>query len=112
MPTGVQRFHHSGHTHFITFSCRHRRSNFSDATTRSIFEAARERIRRDYLLCIYGYVVMPDHVHLLLTAPRRQTLADCARSSMTPLKQKRLEWATRQGAGAKAQFSSVAFWHG
>ena len=29
----------------------------------------------EYLLFIYGYVVMPDHVHLLLSEPKRETLA-------------------------------------
>ena len=75
MPTRLHRFHHSGQTHFITFSCWHRRLHFPDATSRTVFETALERIRRDYLLCVYGYVVMPDHVHLLLSEPRRETLA-------------------------------------
>lgn len=54
--------------------------NFPDAATRSVFETALERIRRDYQLCVYGYVVMPDHVHLLLSEPRRQTLAVAIKS--------------------------------
>jgi putative transposase len=27
-------------------------------------------------LCVYGYVVMPEHVHLLVNEPRRGTLAE------------------------------------
>ena len=27
-------------------------------------------------MCVYGYVVMPEHVHLLVSEPERQTLAD------------------------------------
>lgn len=75
MPTRLQRFHHSGQTHFITFACWHRRSNFADPVNRPAFEIALERIRCEYLLCIYGYVVMPDHVHLLLSEPESATLA-------------------------------------
>ncbi len=80
MPTRLKRFHHSGQTHFITFACWHRRPNFADPTTRPAFESALERIRRDYVLCVYGYVVMPDHVHLLLSEPRRATLAVAVKS--------------------------------
>jgi putative transposase len=36
---------------------------------------ALERVRRDYGHCVYGYVVMPEHVHLLLNEPERGTLA-------------------------------------
>lgn len=80
MPSRLQRFHHSGQTHFITFSCWHRRPNFADAATRPVFEAALERIRRAFLLRVYGYVVMPDHVHLLLSEPRRETFAVAIKS--------------------------------
>ncbi len=32
------------------------------------------------MLCVYGYVVMPEHVHLLLNEPQRGTLADALKS--------------------------------
>jgi putative transposase len=35
-----------------------------------------ERVRRSYRLYVYGYVVMPEHVHLLLSEPHRDTPAD------------------------------------
>ena len=33
-------------------------------------------MRRRFALCVYGYVVMPDHVHLLLSEPQHGLLAD------------------------------------
>src|SRR4051812_3962740 len=45
-----------------------------------IFEEALERVRRTYHLCIYGYVVMPEHVHLLVSEPQRGTLAEALKS--------------------------------
>ena len=45
-----------------------------------IFERALERVRKSFALRVYGYVVMPDHVHLLLSEPRRGTLADALKS--------------------------------
>jgi len=35
-----------------------------------------EAVRRRFALCIYGYVVMPEHVHLLLSEPDHGRLAD------------------------------------
>src|SRR5713101_7838110 len=35
--------------------------------SRRIFESALEQVRRSHRLYIYGYVVMPEHVHLLLS---------------------------------------------
>ena len=34
-----------------------------------IFELALERVRLRFNLCVYGYVVMPEHVHLLIGEP-------------------------------------------
>jgi putative transposase len=50
------------------------------AAPKEIFERALERVRRVYGLCVYGYVVMPEHVHLLLSEPEKATLADALKS--------------------------------
>jgi putative transposase len=80
MPWSLKRFHESGQTHFVTFSCYHRRPFFVTETSKNTFETALERIRVAYQLCVYGYVVMPEHVHLLLSEPERATLADALKS--------------------------------
>ena len=80
MPWGLTRFHQSGQSHFVTFCCYHRRPSFAAAISKQIFEAALERVRRGFGLCVYGYVVMPEHVHLLLSEPQRGTLADALKS--------------------------------
>ena len=80
MPWGLRRFHASGQTHFVTFCCYRRRASFSTAAAREVFEAGVERVRRSFGLCVYGYVVMPNHVHLLLSEPPRGTLADAIKS--------------------------------
>jgi putative transposase len=80
MPWGLKRFHGSGQTHFVTFCCYHRRSSFTTPIPRQVFEAVLERVRRSFELCVYGYVVMPEHVHLLLSGPRQHTLADALKS--------------------------------
>jgi len=52
--------------------------------SRRIFESALERVRRSFRLQVYGYVVMPEHVHLLLSEPQRDTSAGAS----APLKPK------------------------
>jgi putative transposase len=48
--------------------------------SRRIFESALERVRRSFNLQVYGYVIMPEHVHLLLSEPQRDTLAEALKS--------------------------------
>ena len=40
-----------------------------------LFEDALERVRLRYLFVVTGYVVMPEHVHLLVNEPRRALLS-------------------------------------
>ncbi len=76
MPSGLRRYHQSGHSHFVTFSCYRRQPKFSSGETYDLFPECLERMRRRFDICVYGYVVMPEHVHLLLSEPERGTLAD------------------------------------
>ncbi len=80
MPWGLTRFHHSGQSHFVTFCCYHRRRLLTTDESRRTFESALERVRRSFRLQVYGYVVMPEHVHLLLSEPQKETLADALKS--------------------------------
>ena len=44
------------------------------------FESGLERARRQYGVRIYGYVIMPEHVHLLVSEPERADLAGAIKS--------------------------------
>jgi len=80
MPWGLTRFQQSGQSHFVTFCCYHRRRLLISDENRRIFESALERVRRSYRLYVYGYVVMPEHVHLLVSEPQQGTLAEALKS--------------------------------
>ena len=80
MPWGLQRFQHTHQSHFVTFSCYHHKCLFTTEGSRREFETALERVRRRFRLRVYAYVVMPDHVHLLVSEPEVQTLADALKS--------------------------------
>jgi putative transposase len=76
MPHGLKRFQQSGQSHFVTFTCYHRRVRFNSAALSDLFVEVLENMRRRFHLCVYGYVVMPEHVHLLMSEPERGLLAD------------------------------------
>ena len=69
MPRGLIRYEHTGSFHFLTFSCYHRFQHLGAAEARDLFEEALERVRRRYRFVVAGYVVMPEHVHLLIGEP-------------------------------------------
>jgi putative transposase len=80
VPSSLHRFEHSGQTHFVTFSCYHQRHLFAETASKQTFELALERVRKAFDLDIYGYVVMPNHVHLLIAEPRTGLLGEALKS--------------------------------
>jgi putative transposase len=75
MPWGLTRYQQTGDVHFITFSCYRRAPLLGSGLARDTFVVTLERVRRWYGFYVTGFVVMPEHVHLLLSEPERGNLA-------------------------------------
>ena len=75
MPWGLKRFQEAGCLHFVTFSCYQRSPRLGTPSARDVFEQTFEQARRWYGFYVAGYVVMPEHVHLLVSEPERAKLS-------------------------------------
>jgi putative transposase len=73
MPAGLKRFYGKGHLHFITFSCYRRLPLLKTVRARDIFAKELGKIRDEMGFRLVGYVVMPEHVHLLISEPKEGT---------------------------------------
>jgi putative transposase len=76
MPWGLNRFQETKtDLHFITFSCHHRKPYLNTPEARTLCEKSIEKARQRYDFVIHGYVIMPEHVHLLVSEPSAAPLA-------------------------------------
>ncbi len=75
MTRGLVRYQREGDFHFVTFSCFGRRSFLEAPASRDLFERALETMRVRDGFAVSGYVVMPEHVHLLVSEPKDLVLA-------------------------------------
>ncbi len=73
MPKNLKRYYGRGHLHFMTFSCYRRLPLLGSVGARKLFVQALREIRERYGFRLVGYVVMPDHVHLLMSEPAKGT---------------------------------------
>jgi len=69
MRNKLVRIYGHGHMHFVTFSCYRRQALLGSVGTRSLFVAVLGEVRRRYQFRLVGFVVMPEHVHLLMSEP-------------------------------------------
>jgi putative transposase len=73
VPHHPKRIYGRGHLHFITFSCFQRRPLLKSPASRDLFLAALDDVRFRWGFKLVGYVVMPNHVHLLIGEPGEGT---------------------------------------
>jgi putative transposase len=75
VPSNLRRYQQAKDLHFITFSCYRRQPKLGTPSACAVFEGSLERTRHRYRFCVIGYVVMPEHVHLLVSEPEQSSLA-------------------------------------
>lgn len=98
MTRGLVRYQQTGDFHFLTFSCYHRLPYLNTGEARTLFESALERTRERFQFFVAGYVVMPEHVHMLISEPRQGALSDAMRALKLSVSLRRAErpfWQTR-----------------
>ncbi len=59
-------WNHPNHAHELTFSCYRRLRLLASNHTRTWFIQALQRVRTDYNVRLWAYVLMPEHAHVLL----------------------------------------------
>jgi putative transposase len=73
MPRKLKRHYGKGDLHFITFSCYERRALLGTVRARNLFVKVMGEVRERYGFLLVGYVLMPEHVHLLMSEPKKGT---------------------------------------
>jgi putative transposase len=104
VPRNLKRYYGAGHQHFVTFSCYRRLPLLARRDRRDLFLKVLETVRKKYEMVVVGYVVMPEHVHLLVEEPRKQDLS----VALKALKQgvsRRVLWRMREKAGQGGLFA-------
>jgi putative transposase len=71
MRNPLQRYYGLGDLHFVTFSCYRRRAYLGTRRARDRFVKILDEVRSRHKFRVVGYVVMPEHVHLLLSEPAK-----------------------------------------
>ncbi len=97
MPRGLKRYQEGREIHFISLSCYQRQPLLASARAMHLFEVALEASRWRYGFYVIGFVVTPEHVHLLITEPERGRLASAVQ-------------AMKQSVSRKLMGNSKQFW--
>ena len=81
--------------HFLTFSCYHRQPFFSKNRPRQWFLDAIDTARRKHPFDLWGFVMMPEHVHLLILPGQDVGISPLLQSLKQPVAQRAVGWLRR-----------------
>jgi putative transposase len=91
MSPRLVRFQKTRNFHFITFSCFRRLPLLARREGYNTFEIEFEKVRQRYQFVVAGYVLMPEHVHLLVSEPQVTSLS-IALQVLKQLTSRKLKW--------------------
>jgi putative transposase len=120
MPKGLNRYYGRGHLHFLTFSCYRRLPLLETVRARNAFVTALEKIRERYHFLLVGYVVMSEHVHMLISeGPKctpslvlkvlKQRVSRDLRTRKRRLARGQMRWACKDGDAGLPRFWQPRF---
>jgi putative transposase len=99
MPRNLKRYTGYGHLHFITSSCYQRRHFLHSVRSKNLAARILGEVRDRYKFALVGYVLMPDHIHLLISEP-----PDCTPAKVIQVFKQRVSRKLRGGRrAAKSQ---------
>ena len=75
MTQGLVRYRHTGGFHTLTWSCYRRKPLLQTASVKVLFEKSLETMRLRYGFVVCGYVLMPEHIHLMVNEPKLTLLS-------------------------------------
>jgi putative transposase len=70
----LRHYDNTGLVRFVTFNCYRNQPSLSDTQARTILIECLDAARCKYDFLLFGYVIMPEHVHLVLLPPEGQPL--------------------------------------
>ena len=75
MPKGLKRCYGQKDLHYLTFCCYHRHPYLQTVRARDLFVKVLGEVRKQFGFLLVGYVLMPDHVHLLFSEPKKSNIS-------------------------------------
>ncbi len=92
----VKHYDMPGHAHFLTFSCYRRQTLLCHDRTRQWLVDAIGRAQKKHGFDLWAWVIMPEHVHLLLWSDTPTRTAEILRSIKVPVAKRAMDYLRHQ----------------
>jgi len=98
--TKYTRFNTPGEAHGLSFSCYKKRRFLNNDRTRNYLVESINKARMKHKFDVWAYVIMPEHVHLLIFPSREvYSISDILKSIKLPVARKSISYLESYGSG-------------
>jgi len=106
-PKQCQRWDDPWDAHELTFSCHRRRPFLLSDRTRTYFAESVRKAREKHAFDVWAYVLMPEHVHLLIW-PREEaySISSILKSIKQSVSRKAINWLQRENPEGQSQLAT------
>ena len=101
----LERRYGQRHLHFITCSCYRRLPFLRNSRKRGLLLKILNSVREKYQFSLVGYVIMPEHIHLLMSEPKISTP-----STVMQVFKQRVSRALRAKARRRTSANQMRLW--
>jgi len=105
MPRGLKRYYRKRDLHFVTFSCYRKLPFLGTKHARGVFVRELARVRAECGFRLIGYVVMPNHVHLLLSEPVKGTTPSTVMQLLKQRVSRKMRKRKKTGRAGQLEFA-------
>ena len=111
MTNHPRRYYGTNELHFITCSCYRRQAWLASPQRRDLFLTVFEEVRQRYGFVVVGYVVMPDHIHLLISEPEKGDPSRVMQAIKQGFSRRVLKTVRKRGVAAQQELLAVGLEH-
>ena len=91
-----KRYDEPGHAHYLTFSCFRNQPFLEGDRARQWFVSALAEAKRKHPFCLWAWVIMPEHVHLLIYPREAVRISEILSATKTPVAKTAAGWVRRE----------------
>jgi len=112
----IKHYNIQGQGHYLTFSCHQNEAYLSKDRTRNWFIESLHQAREKHKFELWGWVTMPNHVHLLILPQHDSKIYEILNSIKQPVARKANNWLRKQTCSSGLEHATrpgdhiIRFW--
>jgi len=101
----IQHYDIPGQAHYLTFTCFRNQAFLSKDRTRHWFIESLEKARSKHDFDLWGWVIMPEHVHLMILPKTESSISKILASIKIPVSRLACSWLKKNSPNSLSQIT-------